>query len=183
MAMAADFANASCNKADNPVKVDACERIQEEYNVWKLYHPKDFIAEPCKDSSGNINWLTWSCGKDNMQRNILPFHFTAWEGGMYKLKMKFPETYPYEPPHCFFDPPIIHPNVYPSGTVALSILDSKKAWKPQITIKQVLLGIQLLLDEPNFKEPAQAEAFALYSQSKLTYEQKIKEQARAMSAS
>ena len=38
-----------------------------------------------------------------------------------------------------FVPPLFHPNVYPSGTVCLSILDEEKAWKPAITIKQVSL--------------------------------------------
>lgn len=36
-----------------------------------------------------------------------------------------------------FTPPLFHPNVYPSGTVCLSILDEDKSWKPAITIKQV----------------------------------------------
>ena len=36
-----------------------------------------------------------------------------------------------------FVPPLVHPNVYPSGTVCLSILDEEKSWKPAITIKQV----------------------------------------------
>ncbi len=30
----------------------------------------------------------------------------------------------------------IHPNVYPSGTVCLSILNEDEAWKPGISIKQ-----------------------------------------------
>ena len=37
----------------------------------------------------------------------------------------------------FFDPPILHPNVFPSGTVALSLIDKTKGWKPQITVKEV----------------------------------------------
>jgi len=36
-----------------------------------------------------------------------------------------------------FSPPLFHPNVYPSGTVCLSILDEEKSWKPGITIRQV----------------------------------------------
>ncbi|KAG8217584.1 hypothetical protein J3R82DRAFT_5735 [Butyriboletus roseoflavus] len=39
-----------------------------------------------------------------------------------------------------FTPPLFHPNVYPSGTVCLSILDEEKSWKPAITIKQVRLS-------------------------------------------
>ena len=52
--------------------------------------------------------------------------------------------------------PLFHPNVYPSGTVCLSILNEDEEplqgllgmfscgedWKPAITIRQILLGIQ-----------------------------------------
>jgi ubiquitin-conjugating enzyme E2 I len=80
---------------------------------------------------------------------------TAWENGMYKLWLLFPDEYPTRPPKCKtprtpfkprvrvlmragkFDPPLFHPNVYPSGTVCLSILNEDEGWKPAITIKQV----------------------------------------------
>jgi hypothetical protein len=42
------------------------------------------------------------------------------------------DTKPGRFPKGFF-----HPNVFPSGTVCLSILDEDKDWKPAITIKQV----------------------------------------------
>ncbi|ELK30133.1 SUMO-conjugating enzyme UBC9-A [Myotis davidii] len=61
-----------------------------------------------------------------------------------------------------FEPPLFHPNVYPSGTVCLSILEEDKDWRPAITIKQILLGIQELLNEPNIQDPAQAEAYTIY---------------------
>ena len=35
------------------------------------------------------------------------------------------------------EPPLFHPNVYPSGTVCLSLLDEEKDWRPAVTIKQV----------------------------------------------
>lgn len=44
---------------------------------------------------------------------------------------------------CFagkFEPPLFHPNVYPSGTVCLSILEEDKDWRPAITIKQVWIA-------------------------------------------
>ena len=40
-----------------------------------------------------------------------------------------------------FEPPLFHPNVYPSGTVCLSLLDEEKDWRPAVTIKQVCLGL------------------------------------------
>lgn len=122
---------------------------------------------------------------------------TPWEGGLYKLSITFKDDYPTSPPKCRFEPPLFHPNVYPSGTVCLSILDEEKDWRPAITIKQVrlsenvkcnciwtrlyhwltsirlilllivnfqiLLGIQDLLNEPNIKDPAQAEAYSIYT--------------------
>ena len=67
---------------------------------------------------------------------------TPWEGGEYKLVMEFSEDYPSKPPKCKFDPTLFHPNIYPSGTVCLSILDESKDWRPGITVKQILIGIQ-----------------------------------------
>lgn len=103
-----------------------------------------------------------------------------WEGGMYKLELSFPQDYPFSPPNCVFNPVILHPNVFPSGKVSLSLIDKNKGWKPQITTKEVLLGIQLLLSEPNFHEPAQAEAYVVYCQSRMEYEERVKKQAREM---
>lgn len=52
--------------------------------------------------------------------------------------------------------------VFHLGTVCLSLLDEEKDWRPAITIKQILLGIQDLLNDPNIKDPAQAEAYTIY---------------------
>jgi hypothetical protein len=82
--------------------------------------------------------------------------------------------YPTKPPKCKFTPPLFHPNVYPSGTVCLSILNEDEAWKPAITIKQILLGIQDLLDDPNPDSPAQAEAFNLFKKDRAGYERRIR---------
>lgn len=73
-----------------------------------------------------------------------------------------------------FTPPLFHPNVYPSGTVCLSILNEEEGWKPAITIRQILLGIQDLLDDPNPESPAQADAYNLYKKDRAAYERKIK---------
>jgi ubiquitin-conjugating enzyme E2 I len=73
---------------------------------------------------------------------------------------------------------LFHPNVYPSGTICLSILNEEEGWRPAITIKQILLGIQDLLDEPNPDSPAQSEAFNLYMRSKEQYRQRVKQEAR-----
>lgn len=70
---------------------------------------------------------------------------------------------------------IPHPNIYPSGTVCLSILNEEEDWKPNITVKQVLLGIQKLLkDEPNIESPAQQEPLTLYKSNRDEYVKRVK---------
>lgn len=124
---------------------------------------------------------------------------TIWEGGHYPLKISFSNEYPARPPkvrlffcgdtqdnyadmrthvQCSFDKGFYHPNIYPSGTVCLSILNEDEQWRPSITLKQILTGIQDLLDTPNEKSPAQSEAFMDFTQRRKTYERKVKEQVK-----
>lgn len=70
---------------------------------------------------------------------------------------------------------IPHPNIYPSGTVCLSILNEEEDWKPHITVKQILMGIQKLVkDEPNIESPAQQDPLTLYKTNREEYIRKVK---------
>ncbi|XP_028400031.1 SUMO-conjugating enzyme ubc9-like [Dendronephthya gigantea] len=159
--------------ASKEFRVDATERLKEEFKAWKANHPKDFIAEPCKTEDGTLDMLNWKCAIPGMPK-------THWAGASYNLSVEFPEDYPYSPPKCQFTPPIFHPNVFPSGTVSLSLIDRNHGWKPQTTFKEVLVGIQLLLSDPNFDKPAQAEAPAVYFKSSNDYEQRVIKQRMEM---
>ncbi|KAL4067706.1 ubiquitin-conjugating enzyme/RWD-like protein [Scleroderma citrinum] len=130
-------------------------RLAEERKQWRKDHPFGFYAKPVKAADGSMNLMEWEVGIPGKTG-------TAWDGGLYKLTMTFPEDYPSKPPKCKFTPPLFHPNVFPSGTVCLSILDEEKSWKPAITINQILLGIQDLLDDPNVNDPAQSDAYAMF---------------------
>lgn len=81
-----------------------------------------------------------------------------------------------------FVPPLFHPNVYPSGTVCLSILNEDEAWKPAITVRELLLGIQDLLNEPNPESPAQADAYNLFRKDRAEYEKRVKRVVRENAA-
>jgi ubiquitin-conjugating enzyme E2 I len=113
----------------------------------------------------------WSCGIPGKAN-------TLWEHGVYPLQLLFPADYPSNPPKAQFSK-LFHPNVYPSGNVCLSILAADKDWKPSITIKEVLLGVQDLLDNPNVDDPAQQEPYTMYVKNKSAYDAKILEQAKA----
>ena len=103
---------------------------------------------------------------------------TAWEGGTYRLIVTFSDDYPATPPACKFDPPLFHPNVFPSGKVCLSILSEDKDWVPTITIKDVLRGVQDLLDNPNLSDPAQREAHVMCKDNLQAYLAKVRALAR-----
>ena len=100
---------------------------------------------------------------------------TPWEGGTFKLHITFSEDYPNKAPTVKFISKLFHPNVYPSGTVCLSILNEDEDWRAAITVKQVLIGIQDLLDNPNPNSPAQADAYHLFISDKKEYAQRVKE--------
>ncbi|EOR01012.1 SUMO-conjugating enzyme ubc9 [Wallemia ichthyophaga EXF-994] len=138
-------------------------RLMEEKKMWRKDHPFGFWAKPMKGADGTLNLLVWEAGIPGKAGS-------AWEHGVYKLNVAFPEDYPSKPPKCKFTPPLFHPNVYPSGTVCLSILDEEKGWKPAITLKQIVLGVQELLTDPNASDPAQVEAYTMFKNDKSGYE-------------
>ena len=92
--------------------------------------------------------------------------------------MDFSENYPNKPPKCSFKPVLFHPNIYPSGTVCLSILNEDEDWKPSLSIGQILIGIQDLLGSPNPNSPAQAEPFILFQNKRAQYVKRVREQVR-----
>lgn len=148
-------------------------RLQEERKSWRKDHPHGFVAKPRSNADGTQDIMLWEC--------VIPGKAkTLWEGGRFKLTMEFSDEYPNKPPKCKFTPVIFHPNIYPSGTVCLSILSEDKGWKPSITIKQLLLGIQDLLDNPNIDDPAQKEPYLAFKNDKPTYNRKVRELAASM---
>uniref|UniRef100_A0AC34QG97 UBC core domain-containing protein n=1 Tax=Panagrolaimus sp. JU765 TaxID=591449 RepID=A0AC34QG97_9BILA len=148
----------------------AAGRLTEERKAWRKDHPFGFIAKPTKNPDGSMNLFMWDCAIPGKKDTI-------WEGGLYRVKLMFRDDYPSTPPKCRFDPPLFHPNVYPSGTICLSLLDENKDWKPSISVKQLLVGIQELLNNPNPDDPAQAEAYQIYIQNKPEYEKRVRRQA------
>jgi ubiquitin-conjugating enzyme E2 I len=121
---------------------------------------------------GSQDMLKWECGIPGKPD-------TPWQNGLYKLTLSFPEDYPARPPKCQFTTLPPHPNVYPSGTVCLSILSD--GWKPSITVKQILLGVQDLLTNPNLKSPANGTYLAMMKNDLKGYEEVVRKFAASQS--
>ncbi|KAG5355658.1 SUMO-conjugating enzyme UBC9 [Yarrowia sp. B02] len=151
------------------------KRLMEERKTWRKSHPFGFFAKPSKDANGNLDLCNWNAGipgKDG----------TAWAGATYPMVITFPKDYPTKPPRCRFDAGFYHPNVYPSGTVCLSILNEEEDWRPSITLGEIVLGIQELLTSPNPNSPAQNDAFAAFQKNKEEYNKRVEEQVRKFAA-
>lgn len=145
-------------------------RLQEERKQWRKSHPYGFYARPKKEADGSLNLKSWVAGipgKDG----------TPWAGGLYPVTILFPDEYPSKPPKVQFEQGFYHPNVYPSGTVCLSILNDEQAWRPTLTLTQILLGVQELLDNPNTKSPA-GDSYRAFNERPEEYKKKVIEQAK-----
>lgn len=153
----------------------AQQRLKEERSHWKKNHPHGFVAKPSTRKDGSLDLMKWDClipGKAD----------TIWEGGRYPVTLEFSSNYPDKAPVARFPQGFFHLNVYPDGHVCLSILnddpDLGGEWRPSISVPQILLGIQNLLDEENAHSPAQARAFEVYRNSKAEYNRLVSAQAR-----
>jgi len=117
-------------------------RLHAEHTRISTTLKAGFSASPKSNSNGTLDYYCWRCiipGPSN----------TSWEGGYYPLTLQFQPEYPSVGPQAFFDKRIVHPNIWPSGMVCLSIL--KQDWKISTSIPDILTALQKLLSEPNFK--------------------------------
>ncbi|OJJ83675.1 putative ubiquitin conjugating enzyme E2, partial [Aspergillus glaucus CBS 516.65] len=73
---------------------------------------------------------------------------TPYAQGLWRLHLKMPEDYPKSPPKAMFRTRIWHPNVEETtGAVCVDTL--KRDWKPELTLRDVLITISCLLIYPN----------------------------------
>lgn len=152
----------------------ATTRLTQERKKWRKEKKSlpGFSAKPMKLQDGTLDLNKWELlvpGKEG----------THWEGGLYKIIATFPPEYPQKAPKLTTEPPLFHPNVYPSGNICLSLIDDRKDWKPTVSIRQILISLQTFLSSPNPDDPAHPEAIKLFRRNKDLYNQRIKEQAVA----
>ncbi|OWM88661.1 hypothetical protein CDL15_Pgr002428 [Punica granatum] len=145
--------SASGSSVKQPPKSWA-KRIQEE---WKILE---------KDLPDTIFVRVYETRMDLLRAVIVGAEGTPYHDGLYFFDVFFPLGYPSCPPHVYYHSRglRINPNLYNTGKVCLSLLNTwsghkNEKWMPGVsTILQVLVSIQglILNAKPYFNEPGYA---------------------------
>jgi len=101
---------------------------------------------------------------------------SPFEGGIYTLRVTFPETYPFKAPRVQFATEIFHPNINRSGDICLDTLSTQ--WVPSLSMAQVMLSITLLLSNPNPSDPINMEAAMMLREHPEAYTRRVQTMTR-----
>ena len=155
-----------------PQKLEAMKRLKEEL--------KDLSRNPLTNFGITVglldeeNLFEWKC-------TILGPSDTCYKGGLFYLKIKFPDDYPNSKPEIYFTTPIYHLNVkffangvQPLGHICLSTLNE---WQNTYSLRKVLPEIFYLFSHNNTLSPYDYTSQARrneYENNRALFEEKAK---------
>ncbi|KAK6930293.1 Ubiquitin-conjugating enzyme E2 [Dillenia turbinata] len=130
---------------------NVAKRIMQEWKILEKNLPEEIFVRVYEERL------------DLMRAVIIGAPGTPYHDGLYFFDIKFPSSFPKNPPKVYYHSHglRINPNLYSTGYVCLSLLNtwngkSIEKWNPsESTILQVLVSIQALVlnERPFFNEP------------------------------
>lgn len=146
-------------------------RLQQELNELKAAPPEGCTADTATDDDPSYesqlsHWRATMTGPVG----------SPYEGGVFRLDIRFPSNYPFKPPEISFITTIYHCNIDSLGHIDLDTLDSPRA--PKMTVAKVLAALRALLVTPNPEAPLNPEIAAQYLTDRAAHDETAAEWTR-----
>ncbi|XP_017065202.1 ubiquitin-conjugating enzyme E2 11 [Drosophila eugracilis] len=137
---AASTSHSPSGKADKAQPISGCVvRIKRELQDIRKHPPPNCNADMYEE-----DLFRWTAGVDGPAGSV-------YEGGHFRLDIRFPSSYPFRPPRIRFNTRIYHCNVDSRGAICLDVLGER--WSPVMNVAKVLLSIYVLMSECNPEDP------------------------------
>ena len=151
-------------------RIQAMKKIKDEY--------KDLVSNPIANIGVSVglpnedNIFEWQC-------TLIGPKDSSYSGGLFILRIKFPDNYPKKAPEVCFRTPIYHLNINPRKTQVESLghvcINTLNWWKPdQTTMKEVLTNIFGLFYMANPESPYGIDKADEFRFNRSLYEEKVK---------
>ena len=154
-------ASASAESSSSGPSKASLNRLMSDLKEMQSTPPEGCSAAPFSDSNLFL-WTASIIGPDD----------SPWEGGIYGLRLQFPDSYPTKPPKVRFTCEMWHPNVFSDGNICLDIVQDN--WSPIYTVASILTSIQSLLNDPNPLSPANPEAAKMLTENPKEYRKRVR---------
>ncbi|KAI9218787.1 hypothetical protein BC828DRAFT_197273 [Blastocladiella britannica] len=157
----------------------AQRRLMKELKALRTNPTEGIVAEPVSENN-LFEWEALIHGPPG----------TYYEHGIFTALITLPQDYPLNPPVMKFTCPMWHPNVYPDGTVCISILhapgedpnmyeSASERWSPVQSIEKILLSVTSMLAEPNDESGASIEASKMWRDDRAMFKRRVLDTVRA----
>lgn len=95
---------------------------------------------------------------------------TLYEGGFFRVLMRFSDDYPFKPPRMTFQTKIYHPNIrWEDGCISVDVLQD--CWSPALSASKLALSLCSLLSDPNPHSPLNMEAAENYRNNRPLFDE------------
>ena len=153
----------------NMTKINSMRRIKEE------------LKELNKNPLANMALLVGLFDENNLfewRCSVLGPRDSPYKGGLFYLKIKFPDDYPESPPEIFFQSPIYHLNVNSSSKLGIPIgkvyLRALNNWKNYYNMQKILPEIFVLFYKNDPNCGFDQEKIQEYQYNRAIFDEKIK---------